>query len=102
MACSVARCTLITEIAVAGSVSSPLKAAAVMASAALSARRVAAAGRGLTTRRLTSHDLVELNHHRTSCVLLLRAAVHGLDIRANNNLNQSARKVGGCCTFVVI
>ena len=102
MACSVARCTLITEIAVAGSVSSPLKAAAVMASAALSARRVATAGRGLTTRRLTSHDLAELNHHRTSCVLLLRAAVHGLGIRANNNLNQSARKVGGCCTFVVI
>ena len=88
---------------IAGSVSSPLKAALVLDMSALpSVTRVAAVGRGLTTRRLTSHDLAELNHHRTSCVLLLRAAVHGLDIRANNNLNQSARKVGGVLVLLVI
>ena len=90
------------EIAVAGWVSSPLKAAAVMASAVPIVTRVAAVGRGLTTRRLTSHDLAELSHHRTSCVLLLRAAEHGLGIRVNSNLNQSARKVGGVLVLLVI
>ena len=90
------------EIAVAGWVSSPLKAAAVMASALTIVTRVAAVGRGLTAHRLTSHDLMEWSHHQASCVLLLRAAEHGLGIRVNSNLNQSARKVGGVLVLLVI
>ena len=41
---------------IAGSVSSPRKAALVRASAVTCATRVARVGRGLTARRLTSHD----------------------------------------------
>ena len=55
---------IIAEIAtcmlsvIAGSVSSPLKAARVRASATPNARRVAASGRGLTAQRLLFDDFL--------------------------------------------
>ena len=78
---------------IAGSVSSPLKAAPVEELAVTCVTHAAAAGRGLTAQRLLSHDLAAMSLIQWTTYAPVLDFLDGLAIPVVKNLSQSARKV---------